>query len=235
MSEKKYEILVAEDDADIVELMVLYLENSNYNVLKASDGVEAYELLKTNNVDLAIVDIMMPKMNGYELIKKIRETSNIPIIIVSAKNSDSDKILGLDLGADDYVVKPFNTLELVSRVNSNLRRFYDFNDKKGRESEILKVGELELDTNNLILKKNKNEIELTPTEYKIVSLLMKKPGRVFTKVQIYENVKGEYFEADDNTIMVHISKIREKIEEDSHNPKYIKTVRGLGYKIENIK
>jgi DNA-binding response OmpR family regulator len=235
MSEKKYEILVAEDDADIVELMVLYLENSNYNVLKASDGVEAYELLKTNNVDLAIVDIMMPKMNGYELIKKIRETSNIPIIIVSAKNSDSDKILGLDLGADDYVVKPFNTLELVSRVNSNLRRFYDFNDNKGRESEILKVGELELDTNNLILKKNKNEIELTPTEYKIVSLLMKKPGRVFTKVQIYENVKGEYFEADDNTIMVHISKIREKIEEDSHNPKYIKTVRGLGYKIENIK
>ena len=160
---------------------------------------------------------------------------NIPIIIVSAKNSDSDKILGLDLGADDYVVKPFNTLELVSRVNSNLRRFYDFNDNKGRESEILKVGELELDTNNLILKKNKNEIELTPTEYKIVSLLMKKPGRVFTKVQIYENVKGEYFEADDNTIMVHISKIREKIEEDSHNPKYIKTVRGLGYKIENIK
>ncbi|SDY42120.1 response regulator transcription factor [Lachnobacterium bovis] len=235
MSEKKYEILVAEDDADIVELMVLYLENSNYNVLKASDGVEAYEVLKTNNVDLAIVDIMMPKMNGYELIKKIRETSNIPIIIVSAKNSDSDKILGLDLGADDYVVKPFNTLELVSRVNSNLRRFYDFNDNKGRESEILKVGELELDTNNLILKKNKNEIELTPTEYKIVSLLMKKPGRVFTKVQIYENVKGEYFEADDNTIMVHISKIREKIEEDSHNPKYIKTVRGLGYKIENIK
>jgi DNA-binding response OmpR family regulator len=153
MSEKKYEILVAEDDADIVELMVLYLENSNYNVLKASDGVEAYEVLKTNNVDLAIVDIMMPKMNGYELIKKIRETSNIPIIIVSAKNSDSDKILGLDLGADDYVVKPFNTLELVSRVNSNLRRFYDFNDNKGRESEILKVGELELDTNNLILKK----------------------------------------------------------------------------------
>lgn len=226
---------MAEDDADIVELMVLYLENSNYNVLKASDGVEAYEVLKTNNVDLAIVDIMMPKMNGYELIKKIRETSNIPIIIVSAKNSDSDKILGLDLGADDYVVKPFNTLELVSRVNSNLRRFYDFNDNKGRESEILKVGELELDTNNLILKKNKNEIELTPTEYKIVSLLMKKPGRVFTKVQIYENVKGEYFEADDNTIMVHISKIREKIEEDSHNPKYIKTVRGLGYKIENIK
>ena len=124
---------------------------------------------------------------------------------------------------------------MVSRVNSNLRRFYDFNDNKGRESEILKVGELELDTNNLILKKNKNEIELTPTEYKIVSLLMKKPGRVFTKVQIYENVKGEYFEADDNTIMVHISKIREKIEEDSHNPKYIKTVRGLGYKIENIK
>ncbi|SER46827.1 response regulator transcription factor [Lachnobacterium bovis] len=234
MNEKKYEILVAEDDADIVELMVLYLENSNYKVLTASDGVEALEVLKDNNIDLAIVDIMMPRMNGYELIKKIRETSNIPIIIVSAKNSDSDKILGLDLGADDYVVKPFNTLELVSRVNSNLRRFYDFNESKSSEAEILRVGELELDTDNLILKKNDINIELTPTEYKILSLLMKKPGRVFTKVQIYENVKGEYFESDDNTIMVHISKIREKIEEDSHNPKYIKTVRGLGYKIENI-
>ncbi|MBQ2579295.1 MAG: response regulator transcription factor, partial [Lachnospiraceae bacterium] len=195
---------------------------------------EAYDLLQHNDVDLALLDIMMPRMNGYELTKKIRENNNIPIIILSAKNQDSDKILGLDLGADDYLAKPFNPLEVVARVNSNLRRFYRLNDAttENTASKILRMGDLELHGDSLQLFRNGEEIPLTPTEYKILAMLMEHPGHVFTKVQIYENVKGEYFESDDNTMMVHISKLREKIEEDSKNPRYLKTVRGLGYKIE---
>ena len=234
MADKVYTILIAEDDADIVELLKLYLENAGYLVLAAGDGVEAYDLLQHNDVDLALLDIMMPRMNGYELTKKIRESNNIPIIILSAKNQDSDKILGLDLGADDYLAKPLNPLEVVARVNSNLRRFYRLNDAttENTESKILRVGDLELHGDSLQLFRNGEEIPLTPTEYKILAMLMEHPGHVFTKVQIYENVKGEYFESDDNTMMVHISKLREKIEEDSKNPRYLKTVRGLGYKIE---
>ena len=236
MDEKVYTILIAEDDADIVELLKLYLENAGYRVLSAPDGMAAYELLQQSDVDLAILDIMMPRMNGYELTKKIRCSNNIPIIILSAKNADSDKILGLDLGADDYLAKPFNPLEVVARVNSNLRRFYHLNDVTVtvEAEKVLQVGELTLHTDSLQLFKNDVEIPVTPTEYKILAMLMEHPGHVFTKVQIYENIKGEYFESDDNTMMVHISKLREKIEEDSKNPKYLKTVRGLGYKMEKV-
>ena len=236
MDEKVYTILIAEDDTDIVELLKLYLENACYRVLAAPDGMAAYELLQQTDVDLAILDIMMPRMNGYELTKKIRCSNNIPIIILSAKNADSDKILGLDLGADDYLAKPFNPLEVVARVNSNLRRFYHLNDVTVtvEAEKVLQVGELTLHTDSLQLFKNDVEIPVTPTEYKILAMLMEHPGHVFTKVQIYENIKGEYFESDDNTMMVHISKLREKIEEDSKNPKYLKTVRGLGYKMEKV-
>lgn len=228
-----YTILIAEDDEDIVELLTLYMENAGYRVISAGNGVDAYRLLDAERPDLAILDIMMPKMNGYELTKKIRESHNIPILILSAKNQDSDKILGLDLGADDYMTKPFNPLEIVARVKSNLRRFYHLNEGAGTENEgRLKVGELELDTRTLLFTKNGKEIPLTPTEYKIIAMLMESPGRVFTKVQIYENINGAYFENDDNTMMVHISKLREKMEDDSKNPVYLKTVRGLGYKIE---
>lgn len=228
-----YTILIAEDDEDIVELLTLYMENAGYRVISAGNGMDAYRLLDAERPDLAILDIMMPKMNGYELTKKIRESHNIPILILSAKNQDSDKILGLDLGADDYMTKPFNPLEIVARVKSNLRRFYDLNEGAGMENEgRLKVGELELDTRTLLFTKNGKEIPLTPTEYKIIAMLMENPGRVFTKVQIYENINGAYFENDDNTMMVHISKLREKMEDDSKNPVYLKTVRGLGYKIE---
>lgn len=236
MDERVYTILIAEDDADIVELLKLYLENAGYRVLSAPDGMAAYELLQRSDVDLAILDIMMPRMNGYELTKKIRCSNNIPIIILSAKNADSDKILGLDLGADDYLSKPFNPLEVVARVNSNLRRFYHLNDAAAvvEDSKVLQVGELALHTGSLQLFKNGEEISVTPTEYKILAMLMEHPGHVFTKVQIYENIKGEYFDSDDNTMMVHISKLREKIEEDSKNPRYLKTVRGLGYKMEKL-
>lgn len=178
---------------------------------------------------------MMPRMDGYELTRRIREISNIPILILSARDKSNDKILGLNLGADDYMAKPFDPLEIVARVNSNLRRFYQLNAEKPKQGEsyILKVGDLSLDTQTLVLKKKGEEVLLTPMEYKILALLMKKPGMIYTKVQIYESTSGEYFESDDNTIMVHISNLRDKIEDNPKNPRYIKTIRGVGYKIED--
>lgn len=228
-----YKILVAEDDTDILEVLRLYLENAGFNVIAAENGRVAYELLNAEKPDLAIFDIMMPELNGFELTKRVRVTSSIPIIILSAMNADSDKILGLDIGADDYITKPFNPLEVVARVQSNLRRKYKLDGgEHDIGSEVLVVGELRLDTKRFLLFKNDEEIQLTPTEFKILSTLMEKPGRVFTKAQIYERINGEYFENDDNTMMVHISKLREKLGDDSKNPTYLKTVRGLGYKIE---
>ena len=228
-------ILLAEDDEDIVGLIRLYLEKEGFTLLWAKDGVEAVEVFKNNPVDLALVDIMMPRMNGYELTKQIRETSSIPIIILSAAQLDSNKILGLNMGADDYLVKPFNPLELVARINANLRRAYSLTAQPTQSDDgKITVGDLVLDTHLLTLQKNGEPIQLTATEYKILIMLMKNPGRVFTKMQIYEEVNGEYLSSDDNTMMVHISNLRDKIEDDPKKPKYIKTVRGLGYKIENL-
>lgn len=226
-------ILIAEDDADIIDLLKLYLENEGYLVLSAANGAQALKLIESQRVDLAVLDIMMPEMNGYELTKAIRRFSNMPLIILSAKNTDSDKILGLDLGADDYLAKPFNPLEILARIRSNLRRFYDLNPEQLQTSgALLHVQDLQLNTETFILKKQNREILLTPTEYRILACLMKAPGRIFTKVQLYETVNGAYFESDENTMMVHISKLREKLEDDPKTPRYIKTVRGLGYKIE---
>jgi DNA-binding response OmpR family regulator len=232
-----YKILIAEDDKDIIDLLKLYLENEKFEVLSANNGEDALEIIENNEIHLAILDIMMPKLNGFELTKKIRKISNMPILILSAKNMDSDKILGLDLGADDYLTKPFNPLEVIARVKSSIRRCYNLKaDEVASEKEnILTVGELSLNTESFMLTKCGDEISITPTEYRILALLMKSPGRVFTKMQIYELIKGEYFESDENTIMVHISKLRDKIEDDSKNPLYIKTIRGLGYKIEKQK
>lgn len=230
-----YKILIAEDEQDIAELLRLYLENEGYRVFWAGNGVEALKILEREDISLAVLDIMMPKMDGYELTRRIREISNIPILILSARDKSNDKILGLNLGADDYMAKPFDPLEIVARVNSNLRRFYQLNAEKPKRGEtyILKVGDLSLDTQTLVLKKKGEEVLLTPMEYKILALLMKKPGAIYTKVQIYENTSGEYFESDDNTIMVHISNLRDKIEDNPKNPRYIKTIRGVGYKIED--
>lgn len=229
-----YKILVAEDDEAIVDLLRLYLENEKYEVFAVNDGLAAFDILENNKIDLAILDIMMPKLNGYEVTKRIRGTSNIPILILSAKNLDSDKIIGLDLGADDYLTKPFNPLEIIARVKAALRRYYQLNgnNEESDKRTKLAVGDLFLDTETLALFKKGKEVSITPTEYKILAMLMKVPGRVYTKAQIYEAIGGEYFESDDNTMMVHISKIREKIEDDPKNPCYIKTIRGLGYKIE---
>lgn len=229
-----YTILIAEDDNDIVKLLKLYLESSGYRVLTVDNGLSAFELIKNERIDLAVVDIMMPKMDGYELIKKTREVKNIPILILSAKNQDTDKILGLNLGADDYMTKPFSPLEIIARVKANLRRFYNLNNGDSivhKNSEIV-IGELILNTEKLTLTKNGTEIVITPNEYKILALLMKSPGRVYTKSQICEAMNGELYDNYENVITVHISHLREKIESDSRNPRYIKNIRGLGYKIE---
>ncbi|WP_026493789.1 response regulator transcription factor [Butyrivibrio sp. XPD2002] len=233
MNDKKYKILVAEDDVDIISLLRLYLENANYEVISAENGKEALLAVENEQPNLFICDIMMPKMSGYEVIKTIRDRgNNIPILVLSAKNQDSDRILGLDIGADDYMVKPFNPLEIVARANAMLRRFYKLGSSDMSDSMTFTVGELRLDVEKARFSKKNEEILLTPTEFKIMTLLMKNPGRVFTKVQIYEHVNGEYYENDDNTLMVHMSKLRDKIEDDSKNPRYIKTVRGLGYKLD---
>lgn len=235
-----YKILIAEDDEDIIKLIKLYLENEKYEVFCATNGIDALNIVENNAIDLLVLDIMMPKLNGYEVIKKIREHSNMPILILSAKNLHSDKILGLDLGADDYIAKPFNPLEVIARIKSLLRRCYSLNikidkNKSEEKDNVLEIGQLVLDTQNFTVTKDKEEIILTPSEYKILVTLMKSPGRVYTKVQIGEIIKGDYFTSDDNTIMVHISKLREKIEDNPKNPIYIKTIRGVGYKFEKFK
>ncbi len=224
-------VLIAEDDEDIIQVLRLYLKNEGYRVLSATDGASALELVRTHKIDIGIFDILMPKMNGYELVQKVREFCNIPIIILSAKKDYSDKILGLDLGADDYLTKPFNPLEVVARVRSALRRFYKLNDNvQESDSDELVAADLRIKLSTHQLFRNGVEIPMTPSELKILEILMREPGRVFTKIQIYEYLNGEYFENDENTITVHIFNLRSKLEEDSHNPKYICTVRGIGYK-----
>ncbi len=230
-----YKILVAEDDPDIVALLRLYLESSGFEVFSAENGEDALKVLEKTSIDLAVLDIMMPKMDGYELTKQIRQSSNIPIIILSAKSKDNDKILGLNIGADAYMTKPFNPMEIVAQIQANLRRFYQLGGTVSQQSDsnFLILGDLCLDMDRFVLTKKQEVIFLTPTELKILTKLMKSPERVYTKAQLYECINGEFFDNDDNTMMVHISNLREKIEEDPKNPKYIKTIRGLGYKIEN--
>ena len=219
-------ILIAEDDGDIRGLLRLYLEGEGFRVAEAADGQAALELARTENPDMAILDVMMPQLNGYEVTRALRRYSDIPILILSAKSQDNDKILGLNLGADDYVTKPFNPVEIVARVKAQLRR------AARTGGEVVRVGDLALDLSAMQLEKAGTLIPLTPMEYKILAILMRSPGRIFTKVQLYEGAAGEYFEGDDNTIMVHISKLRDKIEDDPKNPRYIRTVRGLGYRFE---
>lgn len=216
----KERILIAEDDEDIVELLSLYLESNNYEVTSANNGEDALNIIKEETISLAIVDIMMPKMNGYELIKSIRKFSDIPIIITSAKSMDNDKILGIDIGADVYITKPFNPLEVVAYVKSLLK-------KKSNSLNVIKIGALTLDQERYVVMKNDKVITLTSVEYKILSKLMLNPGKVLSKSQLYEYINGEEFQNDDNTMMVHISNLRSKIEDDPANPEYIKTVRGV--------
>jgi len=227
----KKNILIVDDDKDIIDLLKLFLEMENFFVVEALNGEVALKCLEENHIDLAIVDIMMPKMDGYQLIKKIRETLQFPILILSAKSQEVDKIIGLGIGADDFITKPFSALEIIARVQAHLRRSYEFNDKaiEGKEKQI-HMGDLVLDHHSCTLYKSSESISLSATEYKILTLFMEEPGRIFTKKQIFENVWSDYYCADDNTIMVHISRLREKLEDSPKNPVYIKTIRGLGYR-----
>ena len=224
-----YKILVADDEPEIRDLLRLYLENEQYEVIEAENGAEALRLVGEQAPDLVMLDIMMPQMDGYQALKHIREKNNIPVIIISAKDADSEKILGLNLGADDYISKPFNPLEVIARVNSNLRRFYSLG-ATAQEKELICVRDLVLDPESITLTKNGEPIELTGVEFKIMELLMTHPGKVYTKQQIYEYAWGDEFFVADNNIMVCISKLRAKLSDDTSE--YIKTLRGLGYRLE---
>lgn len=229
---KTLNILIAEDEKDIRDLVSLHLSKDDYKVFEAENGIEAINIFENNKIDLAILDVMMPKLDGFAVIKKIRESSTIPVIFVTARDEDMDKILGLGLGADDYMVKPFSPLELTARVQAQLRRYYKYTNSQNITELIL--GDLTLDKESCTLHKVKNRIELNAKEFKILEFLMENKGKVFTKKQLYEKVWEESYYGDDNTIMVHISHLRDKIEDDPKNPKYLKTIRGIGYKIENV-
>ena len=229
-------ILVCDDDHEIVEAISIYLSGEGFEVLKAYDGLEALKVMEQTPVDLLIVDVMMPGLDGIRTTLKVRETSTIPIIILSAKSEDNDKILGLNIGADDYLTKPFNPLEVVARVKAQFRRYYQLNPEQVKVSdEELVSGDLRIDMQSLTLYKKDEVVNATPTELKILILLMRHPGRIYTKVQIYEHLNGEYFENDENALMVHISNLRNRIEDDPKHPEYLLTVRGLGYKFRGDK
>ena len=221
-------VLVTDDDKDIRDGIEIYLKNEGYRVLKAGDGLEAIELLEKNDVHLIILDIMMPKMDGITATFKIRAERNIPIIMLSAKAEQTEKIHGLSVGADDYITKPFHPLELMARVKSQLRRYVDLGTL---ETQGIVAG-LELDAAAREVRVNGEPVKLTPTEYKITELLLKNAGRVFSINEIYELVWNEQAYNAENIVAVHILKIREKIEVDPKNPQYLKVVWGLGYKIE---
>lgn len=228
-------ILVCDDDKDIVEAIDIHLTQEGYEVLKAYDGDEAIKVLKRNEVDLLIMDVMMPRLDGIRATLKIRENMSLPIIILSAKSEDADKILGLNIGADDYITKPFNPLELVARVKSQLRRYTQLGSTARSDNQS------EFRTGGLVIRDDLKEVtvdgekvKLTPIEYNILLLLVKNQGKVFSINQIYENIWNEEAIGADNTVAVHIRHIREKIEINPKEPRYLKVVWGVGYKVEKI-
>lgn len=228
---EKFNILVCDDEKSIVDAIEIYLKQENYNIIKAYNGEEALQALEENEIHLILLDIMMPKLDGLNATIKIRERLNIPIIILSAKSEDTDKILGLNFGADDYITKPFNPLELLARVKSQMRRYTTLGSI-AEKSNIIKIGGLELDKDAKEVRVEGEKVKLTATEYGILQLLMENAGKVFSIDQIYENVWKELSFAPENTVSVHIRRIREKIEINPKEPRYLKVVWGIGYKIE---
>ena len=232
-----YNILVVDDDKEIVESIEIFLKNEGYNVYKAYNGMEALDVLVNNDVHLILMDIMMPKLDGIKATIKIREEKNIPIILVSAKSEDTDKIMGLNIGAEDYITKPFNLLELIARVKSNLRRYVTlgtYNNEKLGNNEVLISGGLELNTSTKEVKVDGQIVRVTPIEFKILNLLIANKGRVFSIDEIYEKVWNEESFNVENTVAVHIRRIRGKIEINPKEPRYLKVVWGVGYKIEKL-
>ena len=228
------EILVCDDDKEIVEAIEIYLTQEGHHILKAYDGEQAIRVLQNHPVDLLIIDVMMPKLDGIRATLKIREKNALPIIILSAKSEDADKILGLNVGADDYVTKPFNPLELVARVKSQLRRYTQLGAMTEKKENIYETGGLMIDDDRKEVTVDGESVKLTPIEYRILLFLVQNQGRVFSINQIYENIWNEEAIAADNTVAVYIRHIREKIEINPKEPRYLKVVWGLGYKVEKI-
>ena len=227
-------VLVVEDDKEIREGVEIYLKSQGYEVFQAADGVEGLEVIEKEDIHMAIVDIMMPRMDGISMVVKLREKYDFPVIFLSAKSEEVDKIMGLNMGADDYVTKPFTPMELLARVNSQLRRYRRFMERLGDKEEnsrIHTIGGLEINEDNVEVTVDGEPVKMTPIEYKILLLLMKNPGRVFSAEEIYERVWNERA-INTDTIMVHVRNIREKIEVNPREPKYLKVVWGVGYKIE---
>jgi two-component system response regulator VanR len=232
-------ILIIDDEKEIRDLIGIYLHNEGYNVLKAADGIEGLKYLEENTVHLVVLDIMMPRMDGIQACMKIRESRNVPIIMLSAKSQDMDKIMGLTTGADDYVTKPFQPLELVARIKSQLRRYLRLNQIDGNEQQntaarmdVITIDELHINISTHEVSVEGREVKLTPREFAILELLARNPGVVFSTEKIYEQVWNEPFYESENTVMVHIRNLREKLEDSSRKPRYIRTVWGVGYKIE---
>ena len=225
-------ILVCDDDREIVDAIEIYLSQDGYKIFKAYDGAQAIELLKKEDIQLLIMDIMMPKLDGIRATLKIRENSSIPIIILSAKSEDTDKILGLNIGADDYITKPFNPLELAARVKSNLRRYTSLGSLNAENKAVFRGGGLIINDDTKQVTVDGETVKMTPIEYNILLLLVKNQGRVFSIDQIYESIWNEDAIGADNTVAVHIRHIREKIEINPKDPRYLKVVWGVGYKID---
>lgn len=226
-------ILVVEDEKDINDLLEIYLVKEEYKVFKAFDGNEAMSIFKKEDINLILLDVMIPGIDGFNVLRKVRESSEVPVIFLTARIEEKDKILGLGLGADDYIMKPFSPLEVLARVEANLRRYLKYKGiNEADKKEIIKFGNIKIDTKGCSVYRNGELIELNSKEYKILEHLSTNPGRVYTKKQLYEAIWEETYYGDENTIMVHMSRLREKIEEDSKSPRYIKTIRGIGYKFE---
>ena len=223
-------ILIADDENDIRNLVKISLEENGYTVLTAQNGKEAWNILASQDIQLAILDVMMPVMDGFSLLRKIREHSTIPVIFLTARTDDVDKVLGLGLGADDYIEKPFSIAELAARVGAQLRRNNEYISQKGKPKACITYGDLSIDKEKCCVYKNGRPIDLGAKEYKLLLHFMEHPEKVFTKRQLYQAVWDEDYYFDDNTIMVHISRIRNRIEDDPQNPRYLKTIRGIGYK-----
>lgn len=224
-----YKILVADDEEELLSVLELYIAKEKLTLIKAYDGNQAWELFLEESPHLVVLDVMMPGMDGFTVLQKIRKISKVPAIMLTARSEDYDKILGLELGADDYIAKPYNPMEVIARMKAQIRRNYDYQETR---TEIYKQFDLELYVEEGIVKRQGETIELTKTEFLILKLLMEKPGRIYTKQQIYDYAWGEDFIADDNTLMVHISNLRAKIEENPRTLMMLKTVKGLGYKFE---
>lgn len=227
----KYNILICDDERDIVSALKLYLDDENYKLFEAYNGKEALEIIDNNEIHLLLLDIMMPKMNGLETLATLRKDKNIPVILLTAKSEDTDKVLGLNIGADDYVTKPFNPIELLARVKSQIRRYTKLGAQNNNEN-ILKVGEIILDDSKKVVLNFGEEVSLTPKEYGILKLFMENPGVVFSLKDIYKSVWQETSYGSENTVAVHIRHLREKLEINPDEPRHLKVVWGQGYKIE---